>query len=108
MAGSREPPGADAVCRPSEGEGVPLPLANTVSVRARTAYDSRMALRRVFFAWQFAAAAVLPLWLLLGYAVFDQELAACHGRQSRGQIHLGTLRFDRRFDRARRDRDFAQ
>ncbi|WP_158590091.1 hypothetical protein [Amnibacterium setariae] len=29
-----------------------------------------MALRRAFFAWQFAAAAVLPLWLLLGYAVW--------------------------------------
>ena len=33
-----------------------------------------MALRRVFFAWQFAAAAVLPLWLLLGYAVFGSSV----------------------------------
>jgi hypothetical protein len=33
-----------------------------------------MALRRAFFAWQFAAAAVLPLWLLLGYAVFGSSV----------------------------------
>lgn len=28
-----------------------------------------MGLRRAFFAWQFAAAAVLPIWLFIGYAV---------------------------------------
>ena len=33
-----------------------------------------MALRRAFFAWQFAAAAVLPLWLLLGYAVWGSSI----------------------------------
>jgi len=33
-----------------------------------------MALRRAFFAWQFAAAAVLPLWLLLGYAVWGASV----------------------------------
>ncbi|MGN6444538.1 MFS transporter permease [Amnibacterium sp.] len=33
-----------------------------------------MALRRAFFAWQFAAAAVLPLWLLLGYALFGASV----------------------------------
>ena len=38
------------------------------------AYDPDMALRRAFFAWQFAAAAVLPLWLLLGYAVFGSSV----------------------------------
>ena len=33
-----------------------------------------MAPRRAFFAWQFAAAAVLPLWLLLGYAVWGASV----------------------------------
>jgi hypothetical protein len=33
-----------------------------------------MALRRALFAWQFAAAAVLPLWLLLGYAIWGASL----------------------------------
>ena len=33
-----------------------------------------MALRRAFFAWQFAAAAVLPLWLLLGYALWGASV----------------------------------
>lgn len=33
-----------------------------------------MALRRAFFAWQFAAAAVLPLWLLLGYAIWGASV----------------------------------
>jgi hypothetical protein len=47
-----------------------MPPANTGFAPARPAYDAVMALRRAFFAWQFAAAAVLPLWLLLGYAVW--------------------------------------
>jgi len=47
-----------------------MPSANSPSTTGPGAYDRGMALRRVFFAWQFAAAAVLPLWLLLGYAVF--------------------------------------
>ena len=51
-----------------------MPPANTTSPRAERAYDSVMALRRVFFAWQFAAAAVLPLWLLLGYAVWGASV----------------------------------
>ncbi len=29
-----------------------------------------MPLRRAFFVWQFIAAAVLPLWVLLGYAIW--------------------------------------
>jgi hypothetical protein len=29
-----------------------------------------MPIRRAFFVWQFAAAAVLPLWVLLGYALW--------------------------------------
>lgn len=33
-----------------------------------------MALRRALFAWQFAAAAVLPLWLLLGYAIWGASV----------------------------------
>lgn len=33
-----------------------------------------MALRRAFFAWQFAAAAVLPIWLLLGYALWGASV----------------------------------
>ncbi|WP_375387516.1 hypothetical protein [uncultured Amnibacterium sp.] len=38
-----------------------------------------MALRRAFFAWQFAAAAVLPIWLLLGYAVWGTGVAGLFG-----------------------------
>lgn len=34
-----------------------------------------MPLRRAFFVWQFVAAAVLPLWLLLGYAVWGTTTA---------------------------------
>lgn len=33
-----------------------------------------MAFRRALFAWQFAAAAVLPLWLLLGYAIWGASV----------------------------------
>jgi hypothetical protein len=51
-----------------------MPTANTGSEVARAAYDAVMALRRAFFAWQFAAAAVLPLWLLLGYAVWGSSI----------------------------------
>jgi hypothetical protein len=51
-----------------------MPSANSRSTGAARAYHRRMALRRVFFAWQFAAAAVLPLWLLLGYAVFGSSV----------------------------------
>lgn len=51
-----------------------MPSANSTSPDAGPAYDPRMALRRAFFAWQFAAAAVLPLWLLLGYAVFGASV----------------------------------
>lgn len=51
-----------------------MPMANSGSAPAPRAYDSRMALRRAFFAWQFAAAAVLPLWLLLGYAVWGSSI----------------------------------
>lgn len=29
-----------------------------------------MVIRRVFFVWQFAAAVVLPLWVLVGYALW--------------------------------------
>ncbi|UIP58878.1 hypothetical protein [Agromyces marinus] len=32
-----------------------------------------MLLRRGFYRWQFAAAFVLPLWLLLGYAIFGDS-----------------------------------
>jgi hypothetical protein len=51
-----------------------MPRANSTGVRSVRAYDSPMALRRAFFAWQFAAAAVLPLWLLLGYAVWGASV----------------------------------
>ncbi len=51
-----------------------MPSANSGSGTSRPAYDPLMALRRAFFAWQFAAAAVLPLWLLLGYAVWGASV----------------------------------
>ena len=38
-----------------------------------------MALRRAFFAWQFAAAAVLPIWLLIGYAVWGASVSGFFG-----------------------------
>jgi hypothetical protein len=51
-----------------------MPGANSGSSPPVRAYAAAMALRRVFFAWQFAAAAVLPLWLLLGYAVWGASV----------------------------------
>src|SRR5438094_1552668 len=51
-----------------------MPSANTLHPDARRIYAPPMALRRAFFAWQFAAAAVLPLWLLLGYAVWGASV----------------------------------
>jgi len=51
-----------------------MPTANSGAASPTRAYDSPMALRRAFFAWQFAAAAVLPLWLLLGYAVWGASV----------------------------------
>lgn len=38
-----------------------------------------MALRRAFFLWQFIAAAVLPIWLLIGYAVWGSSVAGLLG-----------------------------
>jgi hypothetical protein len=38
-----------------------------------------MALRRAFFAWQFAAAAVLPIWLLIGYALWGSTVSGFFG-----------------------------
>jgi hypothetical protein len=38
-----------------------------------------MALRRAFLTWQFVAAAVLPLWLLVGYAVWGSSVAGLFG-----------------------------
>ncbi len=35
------------------------------------AYDQSMWLRRGFFGWLFPAAIVLPLWLIVGWAVFN-------------------------------------
>ncbi|GAA2025446.1 hypothetical protein GCM10009819_05580 [Agromyces tropicus] len=32
-----------------------------------------MLIRRGFYRWQFAAAVVLPLWLLIGYAIFGSS-----------------------------------
>jgi hypothetical protein len=51
-----------------------MPSANSCSTLRMRIYDRAMALRRAFFAWQFAAAAVLPLWLLLGYAVWGASV----------------------------------
>jgi hypothetical protein len=56
-----------------------MPPANTSAARARHAYHRGMALRRAFFAWQFAAAAVLPIWLLLGYALWGAGVAGFFG-----------------------------
>jgi hypothetical protein len=38
-----------------------------------------MPIRRAFFVWQFAAAAVLPLWVLLGYALWGSGLNGLFG-----------------------------
>ena len=46
-----------------------MPPANTAASPVAHPYHPVMALRRAFFAWQFAAAAVLPIWLFIGYAV---------------------------------------
>lgn len=32
-----------------------------------------MLIRRAFYRWQFAAAIVLPIWLLIGYAIFGSS-----------------------------------
>jgi hypothetical protein len=37
------------------------------------------ALGRAFFVWQFASAAVLPLWVLLGYALWGHGLGGLFG-----------------------------
>lgn len=37
------------------------------------------ALRRGFFVWQFAAVAVLPLWLLVGYALWGASVSGLLG-----------------------------
>jgi hypothetical protein len=47
-----------------------MPSANSLRPPGMRIYAPGMALRRAFFAWQFAAAAVLPIWLLLGYAIW--------------------------------------
>ena len=72
-----------------------MPCANGRSARASPPYARSMAqafsarrspagpapagpaarLRRAFSVWQFAAAAVLPLWLLLGYAIWGSSAA---------------------------------
>jgi hypothetical protein len=51
-----------------------MPTANTGAAVGTRAYDRPMALRRAFHAWQFAAAAVLPLWLLLGYTLWGRSV----------------------------------
>jgi hypothetical protein len=38
-----------------------------------------MPIRRAFFVWQFVAAAVLPLWVLLGYALWGSGLSGLFG-----------------------------
>ena len=52
-----------------------MPPANDRSATGVRPYPRPMALRRAFFVWQYAAAAVLPLWLLLGYAVWGASSA---------------------------------
>ncbi len=38
-----------------------------------------MALRRAFFVWQFVAAALLPVWLLVGYAIWGSSVGGLLG-----------------------------
>lgn len=42
----------------------------------KPAYDLAMALRRAFYRWLLPAAFVLPLWLLVGYMVFQANVWA--------------------------------
>ena len=49
-----------------------MPGANIRPLRASRSYHRTMAgavFRRGFFVWAFAAAAVLPVWVLVGYAI---------------------------------------
>lgn len=45
--------------------------ANTGLPRGRATYDRIMWLRQAFYRWLFPAAVVLPLWLLIGWGVFN-------------------------------------
>lgn len=56
-----------------------MPPANSGPAGTGRAYASGMALRRAFLTWQFVAAAVLPIWLLIGYAVWGSSVAGLFG-----------------------------
>lgn len=45
--------------------------ANTRRTRRRASYDLNMWLRRAFYRWLMPAAVVLPLWLLIGWGIFN-------------------------------------
>ena len=45
--------------------------ANTRRTRRRASYDLSMWLRRAFYRWLMPAAVVLPLWLLIGWGIFN-------------------------------------
>ena len=45
--------------------------ANTRRSHRAASYDRGMWLRRVFYRWLFPAAVVLPLWLLIGWGIFN-------------------------------------
>lgn len=51
--------------------GVHALTANTRPAGAEASYDSVMWLRQAFFRWLIPAAFLLPLWLLIGWGVFQ-------------------------------------
>ena len=59
-----------------------MPRANAGRIRSPGSYHrpmSLMPLRRGFFVWQFVAAAVLPVWILVGYAASGASVAGLLG-----------------------------
>ena len=56
-----------------------MPRANTRAVSSARFYDRAMPIRRGFFVWQFVAVAALPIWVLLGYALWGASLGGLLG-----------------------------
>lgn len=56
-----------------------MPAANAGPVAAPRSYDRGMTVRRFLYRWQFVAAAVLPIWVLVGYAAFGTSVVGFLG-----------------------------
>jgi hypothetical protein len=56
-----------------------MPRANIRLGRCAPTYIEAMWIRRAFYVWQFVAAAVLPVWVLLGYAISGTSIAGLLG-----------------------------